>query len=75
MSGEEFENQLRQLIRKRPFEPFVVELLDGNQIDVDYPSVAFDGGAATFIAVGPDLIEFACEDVRAFHPPTHKATS
>jgi hypothetical protein len=68
MSCEDFENRLRELIRKRPFEPFVVERLDGSQVQITHPGVAFGGGAATYFTPSYDLVEFACEDVRDFHP-------
>jgi hypothetical protein len=53
MTIEEFEGTLRALIRREPFEPFEVELLDGERFVVDRPdAVGFNGGAAGFI--GPD---------------------
>jgi hypothetical protein len=69
MEREPFEEKLRHLLRREPFHPFAVEMIDGRIIWVTTPSIAFDAGAATFISPSPDeWIEFACEDVRAFRP-------
>lgn len=65
MPEDVFFNTLRQFTRREPFVPFIVELLDGRRIDVDYPSVAFSGGAAGFINNKGILERFACEEVRS----------
>ena len=44
---------LLQFIRRKPFEPFVVELFDGQLIEIPTPRVIVGGGAATHI--GPDF--------------------
>jgi hypothetical protein len=68
MKAEQFEQALRQLLRQEPFQPFVVELVDGRVLAVDHPRVVFGGGAASFFNPRFDLVEFACEDVRAIRP-------
>ena len=65
MSVEQFEETLRQLLRREPFQPFMVELLDGRVLTVNHPQVAFGGGAATYFTPTYDLVEFACEEVQA----------
>jgi hypothetical protein len=64
-----FEKQLRERIRRKPFEPFEVIVDDGRAIFVDEPAIAFGGGRAGFI--GPDgLVEFFdCEHVVEFRRP------
>jgi hypothetical protein len=66
MSKQDFESQLRELVQREPFEPFVVMVNDGRSIFVDEPTVAFGGGRAGFI--GPDeLVEFFdCKNVVGF---------
>jgi hypothetical protein len=61
-----FERQLRERMRREPFEPFEVIIDDRRTIFVDKPTVAFGGGRAGFI--GPDgVVEFfACEHVIEF---------
>jgi hypothetical protein len=68
MRAEQFEETLLQFIRRWPFEPFVVELLDGQRIDVFSPKVVVGGGAASFITPAFDLVDFACEEVGAILP-------
>ena len=75
MTAEEFEQTLRQLLRREPFQPFVVELLDGRIIPVDAPKVVFGGGAASFFTPSYDLVEFACEDVQAIRPAVPGASA
>ena len=70
MSTDQFENTLRRFLHCEPFQPFVVELLDGRRIEVDQPRVVFGGGAASFFTPGYELVEFACEDVRAMRQVT-----
>ncbi len=68
MTTEEFENTLRQFLHKEPFEPFVVELIDGQVIQIERPKLVFGGGAASFLTPSFDLVEFACEQVQTIHP-------
>jgi hypothetical protein len=66
MTIEEFENALRSLMRREPFEPFAVELLDGERFVVDRPdAVGFNGGAAGFIGPDGTIHFFNNEDVRS----------
>ena len=68
MSEQQFTEELRALVRQRPFVPFVVELVDGGRIVVDYPAVAFADGAAGFLSEAEGLVPFSCEQVRAMTP-------
>lgn len=63
MSEELFTTKLRDFTKRRPFIPFIVELVDGNRITVDTPAVAFGGGAAGFISETDGLVGFRCEEV------------
>jgi hypothetical protein len=67
MKAEQFEETLRQLLRREPFQPFVVEMVDGRVLAVDQ-KVVFGGGAASFITPSYELVEFACEDVKELRP-------
>jgi len=49
MTEELFEATLRKYLRRKPFFPFLVELLDGRIIIVERPSLAMGGGAATIL--------------------------
>jgi hypothetical protein len=65
MTIDDFQNTLRSLIRREPFEPFAVELLDGERFVVDRPdAVGFNGGAAVFMAENGDIHFFNNKEVR-----------
>jgi hypothetical protein len=74
MNATAFEDTLRAFLQREPFQPFVVELLDGRVIEVDQPKVVFGGGAASFFTVSYELVEFACEEVREMRAGVHGAT-
>jgi hypothetical protein len=75
MKIDQFDQALRQHLRREPFQPFVVELVDGRVLAVDQPKVVFAGGAASFFTPSYDLVEFACEDVLAIRPAIPGATA
>jgi hypothetical protein len=74
MTAEAFEEALLRFKYHKPFIPFVVELDDGREILVERPKLAFNGGAATYIAPPFELIDFACENVRAIRHYSIPAT-
>lgn len=65
MKAEQFEETLLQFLRHKPFEPFIVELLDGRVIEIPAPKVVVGGGGATYVTDDFDLTPFVCEEVRA----------
>lgn len=76
MSKEDFENQLRGFLRRKPFFPFRVVLLNGEEIEVDISnSVAFNGGAAIYASATGDATFFACEEVDRIVAATQGAAS
>jgi hypothetical protein len=72
MNEELFTKTLQEFTQRKPFVPFFVELVDGRRILVDYPSVAFSGGAAGFISE-TEVIRFSHEEVRSISPATAEA--
>jgi hypothetical protein len=45
-----FDRTLRGMARRTPFEPFVVELVNGSRIEVDHPeAIVFRAGLAVFV--------------------------
>jgi hypothetical protein len=75
MKPDEFEETLRELKYRKPFEPFVVELVDGRTINVAGPRLAFNEDGATYIGLGFELLEFKREEVRAIRPIVRGAVS
>ena len=53
MKDTPFQKSLRAFVRRRPFKPFVVELVSGNRIVVEHPEAVAMGGDAA-IYVNPD---------------------
>jgi hypothetical protein len=69
MTNDEFEQQLRTWVRRQPFLPFAVVLLDGERVEVDSPeALAFDGGAAGFIEPDGVVRFFKSGQVREIVP-------
>lgn len=76
MMEENFERLLRDNLRREPFQPFVVELVDGRQIIIDAPhTVAMSGGGGTFISPEFELVSFSSDQVRAIRPALREAAS
>ena len=74
MNTQEFEDQLRRYLQREPFQPFEVELADGQVIEVSQPKLVFGGGGAAFLTESDEFVEFNCEEVRAFRPLLREAT-
>ena len=71
MNAEIFEDTMRSFIRHRPFQPFVVELEEGQEILVDDPhAVALSGGGTGGAGyIGADEVYMiSAELVRAIRP-------
>jgi len=50
MTGESFEKSLRALVRRKPFQPFTVELVSGDRFEVDHPeALVYRGGLAVYV--------------------------
>jgi hypothetical protein len=73
MTQKQFEETLLQFIRHKPFEPFVVEMLDGRVIEIPNPRVIVGGGAATFISPDFDMTDFYCDEVRGIRAAVPEA--
>ena len=74
MKKKQFDETLRTLIRHQPFQPFVVDLLDGNRIAIDAPdSVAFNDGAAGYISPTNEVFFFNFRTVREFVTATRES--
>jgi hypothetical protein len=66
MTAEEFDQTMRSFVKRQPFAPFVVELLNGERIVVPFPEVAFGGGVAGFRSDEDGLVDFTNAQVRSF---------
>lgn len=64
MTAETFDLTLRRLLRQEPFQPFVVELIDGRRLVIDRRRLAVNYGGATLVMPDLELIEFVPDEVR-----------
>ena len=65
MTPEEVEERIIELIQREPFAPFVVDLTDGQSLDVPHPRLAINGGGAGFIGPDGGLVDFEFKAVRS----------
>lgn len=63
MTQEQFESTLRTHLRREPYVPFVVALLDGRRIVIDEPAVAYNGRTAVFLTEEYGLVDFSSAQV------------
>ncbi len=75
MDQEQFQQTLREHIRRKPFFPFVVELVNGEQIVVEEPTVAFGTKLAGYISPAMEILEFTCDQVRVMRLVTPEKAS
>jgi len=64
MLVENFDNVIKALKARKPFQPFTVELVSGGRFEVDFPdALAIREGVAVFFAPGNVPIFFDHESV------------
>ena len=80
MDAGAFDRTLRAFQRRRPFQPFMVALVNGDRFQVDHPeALVIRGGIAVFIDAGgvPTLFdhESVSQIVGEFTPKDRKSKS
>jgi hypothetical protein len=65
MTPEQVEEKLIELIHREPFMEFVVELSDGQSLEIRRPGLAINGGGAVFIGPDGGLVDFWFKNVRS----------
>jgi hypothetical protein len=76
MVAETFAQALRAFARRKPFKPFVVELVSGERILVEHPeALAFRAGAAVYISPRGEFSLFDHESVAEVSDQTPSAPS
>lgn len=65
MTPQQVEDRIIELIHREPFQPFVVEMTNGETLEIPHPRLAIAGGGAVFF--GPDgaLVDFEFKTVSA----------
>jgi hypothetical protein len=65
MSPEQVEEQVIALIHREPFVPFVVEMTDGQKLEIPHPRLAITAGGAGFIGADGGLVDVDFTKVRS----------
>ena len=65
MTPEQVEERIIELIHRDPFVPFVVEMTDGQSLEIAHPRLAINGGGAGFIGPDGGLVDLDFKMVRA----------
>jgi hypothetical protein len=67
METDNFEQTLRAYLRRAPFRPFTVALVNGDRVEVDYPTaLVVRDGVAVYIGPGGVPVIFDHEGVSQF---------
>jgi len=65
MTPEQVEEKVIELIHREPFVPFIVEMNDGQLLEIPHPRLAINGGGAGFFGPDGGLVDFWCKNVRS----------
>jgi hypothetical protein len=75
MTPEQVEERIIELIHREPFVPFVVEMNDGESLEIRHPRLAINGGGAGFIGPDGGLVDFEFKTVRSIIVPNTEAVA
>lgn len=75
MTPEQVEQKIIELIYREPFVPFVVEMNDGQCLEIPHPRLAINGGGAGFIGPDGGLVDFEFDAVRSIRMPSAGAVA
>jgi hypothetical protein len=65
MAPDEVEAKVIELIHREPFVRFVVEMNDGQVLEIPHPRLAINGGGAGFFGPDGGLVDFEFGKVRS----------
>ena len=74
MTAESFDDAIRTLKSRQPYQPFVIELNGGERVEIDHPRVIVqrESGVAVFLSPGGVPIWFDHNSVLRIHGvPAH----
>jgi hypothetical protein len=76
MEAKAFEQSLRAMARRKPFQSFTVELVSGDRIQIDHPeALIVRAGVAVFVSASGEPTLFDHESVSQLTGATDAATS
>jgi hypothetical protein len=73
MTPEQVEERIIELIHREPFVPFVLELADGQTLEISHPRLSINGGGAGFFGPDGGIVDVEFKTVRAIR--LHNAES
>jgi hypothetical protein len=75
MTADNFENTLEELLTRKPFRAFTIELNTGRRFEIDHPrATVIRQGVAVFVAPGPVPIRIDHDSVsQIIDAPAHAA--
>jgi hypothetical protein len=65
MTIQQVEEKIIELIHREPFMPFVVEMTNGESLEIPHPRLAINGGGAGFVGTEGGLVDFEFNSVRS----------
>jgi hypothetical protein len=65
MTPDQVEKKVIELIHRQPFIPFVVEMTNGESLEIPHPRLAINGGGAVFFGPDGGLVDFEFKTVRS----------
>lgn len=65
MTPEQVEEKVIELIHREPFVPFVVQMKNGESLDILHPRLAINGGGALFFGPDGGLVDFEFKTVNS----------
>ena len=73
METKQVEERIIELIHRDPFVPFLVEMTDGQFLEIPHPRLAINGGGAGFIGSDGGLVDTDFKMVRSIRLNSTKA--
>jgi hypothetical protein len=73
METKQVEERIIELIHRDPFVPFLVEMTDGQFLEIPHPRLAINGGGAGFIGSDGGLVDIDFKMVRSIRLNSTKA--
>jgi hypothetical protein len=73
MEPKQVEERFVELIHRDPFVPFVVEMTDGQFLEIPHPRLAINGSGAGFIGPDGGLVDIDFQMVRSIRLNSTKA--
>jgi hypothetical protein len=75
MNPKQMEEKVIEFKRRVPFVPFVVELVDGNRVEVSHAGLAITADGFGFLAANDAIVDVEFRKVQAIRPLNSEAAA